>query len=329
MSIPTTMRALIQTSLGGAKDVHLVNDAPVPVPRRNEVLIRVAAAGVNFVDISRAQGTFGGNPQPPFVAGFEAVGEVVAVGEGVERPMRGAHVAGAGPGAFAEYMLVPAMAAMPVPAGWTDPQALGLVVNWPTALAALKLGRMTSDDTVLVHAAAGATGQAVVALAKHRGARVIAAASPSKHASVRAMRADHVLDSRDPKLASAVLELTGGRGADLVIESAGGETFHASLAATRRVTGRLVVIGLAGGDAAIRNWDLVYTHPVQIIGFNLGVLIQAAPQIFGEIMGELGGLIAEGVIVPTRAKTYSLVDGPKALGELERRATIGKLALLP
>src|SRR5688500_4492403 len=183
MSLPTTMRALIQTSLEGVKDLRFVDDAPVPVPRRGEVLIRVAAAGINFVDISRAFGTFGNNPQPPFVAGFEGAGEVVAVGEGVGLPV-GAHVIGAGPGAFAEYMVLPAIAAMPLPTGWTAQQALGLVVNWPTALAALELGRLTADETVLIHAAAGATGQAVVKLARHRGARVIATASPSKHADV-------------------------------------------------------------------------------------------------------------------------------------------------
>ncbi|MEJ7604076.1 MAG: zinc-binding dehydrogenase [Kofleriaceae bacterium] len=330
MTIPTTMRALQQTSLEGPKDLRLVNAAPVPVPRRGEVLIRVIAAGVNFVDISRARGTFGNNPQPPFVAGFEAAGEVVAVGEGVTNPARGACVIGAGPGAFAEYMVVPAAAAMPVPTGWTAEQALGLVVNWPTALAAIKLGRLAGgDETVLIHAAAGATGQAAVKLAKHHGARVIATASPSKHDSVRAAGADHVVDSRDPQLAAAVLELTGGRGADLVLESAGGATFGASLAATKRVTGRVVVFGLAGGDASISNWDLVYKHQVQIIGFNLGVLIQAAPQIFGEIMGELGALIAAGVVAPARVKAYALVDGPKVLVDLENRETIGKLALIP
>jgi NADPH:quinone reductase len=329
MSIPTTMRALQQTSLEGPGGIRLVTDAPVPMPRRGEMLIRVAAAGVNFVDISRARGTFGDNPQPPFVAGFEAAGEVVAVGEGVGHPVRGAQVACAGPGAFADYMVAPAAAAMPVPTGWTAEQALGLVVNWPTALAALKLGRLTAGETVVIHAAAGATGQAALTLAKRYGARVIATASPSKHDIVRALGADSVVDSRNRDLTAAVLDLTAGRGADVVVESAGGATFTASLAAARRVTGRVVVLGLAGGNATISNWDLVYKHQIQIIGFNLGALIRAAPQIFGEIMGELGALIAAGVVKPARAKTYALADGPQALVDLENRSTVGKLALIP
>ena len=95
-----------------------------------------------------------------------------------------------------------------------------------------------------------------------------------------------------------MLRLTGGAGVDLVLESAGGATFEASLAAARRVTGRVVVYGVAGGDAAVTNWELVYRHQVHLIGFNLGVLIQSAPQIFGEVMGELFALVAAGVVAP-------------------------------
>jgi NADPH2:quinone reductase len=190
----------------------------------------------------------------------------------------GAHVIGVGMGggAFAEYMVLPAAGAMPVPAGWADEQALGLVVNWPTALAALKpLGGVTAGQIVLIHAAAGGTGQAAVTMAGHYGATVIAAASPGKHEVVRALGADHVIDSRGTGIAAEVLRLTGG------------------------------------------------------IGLNIGTLIQAAPQIFGEVMGELSGLLAAGVLGPGRPAVYELAEGPKALAELEARATVGKLALVP
>src|SRR6266545_5371860 len=228
MSIPATMRALQQTSLNGPQDMRLITDAPVPSPGRGEVLIRVTAAGVNFADISKAHGTFLDGPQPPYLAGFEAAGEIVAVGEAVTGPLPGTRVVGVGNGAFAEYMVLPAAAAVPVPAGWAEQQALGLVVNWPTALAALRpLGRIAAGETVLIHAAAGGTGQAAVKMARHYGATVIATASPGKHETVRALGADHVLDSRGPDLAAEVLRLTGGTGADLVLESAGGATLGA------------------------------------------------------------------------------------------------------
>lgn len=330
MSIPATMRALRQTSLNGPQDMCLVTDAPVPVPGQGEVLIRVAAAGINFADISKAHGTFLSGPRPPYLAGFEAAGEIVAVGQTVTSPQPGAQVIGVGNGAFAEYLVLPAAAAVPVPAGWTEQQTLGLVVNWPTALAALKpLGGITAGQTVLIHAAAGATGQAAVRIAKHYGATVIATASPGKHETVLALGADHVLDSLDGDIAAEVLALTNGTGADLVLESAGGATFEASLAAAKRITGRVVVSGLPGGEAAITNWELVYKHQIHLIGLNIGVLIQTAPQIFGELMAELFALIAAGVLPPGQPTTYDLADGPKALTELETRTTIGKLALLP
>ncbi|TDV34907.1 NADPH:quinone oxidoreductase family protein [Actinophytocola oryzae] len=332
MSVPPTMRALRQASLDGPRDLHLVTDAPVPRPGPGEVLVRVTAAGVNFVDVSQARGAFPGGPRPPYVAGMEGAGEIVALGEGVTGPEPGTHVVGtniAG-GAFAEYMVLAAPAVLPVPPGWTDEQALGLVVNWPTALAALTtLGGVTPGETVLVHAAAGGTGQAAVRLARHHGATVVATASPEKHEVVRALGADHVVDSRDPDLAAAVLRLTDGAGVDLVLESVGGATFDASLAVAKRVTGRVVVYGLAGGEATITNWDLVYRHQVHVIGLNIGTLVQAAPRLFGEVMGRLFELLATGVITPGLPTAYELADGPKAFAELEARTTVGKLALLP
>jgi NADPH:quinone reductase len=330
MSIPTTMRALQQTSLKGPQDIRLITDAPVPSPGRDEVLIRVASAGVNFADISKAYGTFRGGPQPPYVAGFEAAGEIVAAGAAVTVPQRGTRVSGVGEGAFAEYMVLPAASVLPVPVGWSPEQALGLVVNWPTALAALRpLGRVAAGETVLIGAAAGATGQAAVTMAKHYGATVIAAAGLSKHETLRALGADHVLDSRTEDLAAEVLDVTGGIGADLVLESGGGAALNASLAATRRITGRIVVYGLAGGEAAITNWELVYKHQVHVIGLNLGVLIGAAPELFAALMGELSALIAKGVLTPARPTPYDLADGPKALADLAARVTMGKLALRP
>jgi NADPH:quinone reductase len=320
------VRALQQTSLNGPQDLRVI-DVPIPDPGPGEVLVRVTAAGVNYVDISQSYGTFAGGPQPPYIAGIEAAGEVVAVGEGATG--LGTHVIGAtiGGGAFAEYCVLPAAAAIPIQPGWEDEQALGLAVSWPTALAALRpLGALTAGQTVVIHAAAGSTGQTAVKLAKHYGATVIATASPEKHDVVRRLGTDHILDSRNPNLAAEILGLTNG--VDLVLESIGGPTLETSLAVAKRVTGRVVVFGLPAGNATITNWDLVYKHQIHVIGLNLGALIQFAPQIFGEIMTELFTLLATGVLTPTQPTTYALTDAPKALTQLESRATVGKLALL-
>jgi NADPH2:quinone reductase len=324
------MRALQQPSLTGPHHMRLITDASVPAPGAGEVLIRVTAAGVNFADVMQTVGTYDGGPQPPYIAGFEAAGEIVALGPGVTGLELGAHVIGTGCGAFAEYMVLPAAGVAPVPAGWADEQALGLVTNWATALAALKpLGRIATGETVLIHAAAGGVGQAAVCMAKHYGATVIATASPEKHQVVRALGADHVIDYRSADVAADVLRLTDGRGADLVLESVGGDTFQASLAAAKRVTGRVVVYGVAGGEATISNRDLNFKHQIHVIGLHIGVLAQTAPHIFAQLMGELLTLIAAGVFPPGQPTIYDLADGPKALTELKARATIGKLALRP
>ncbi len=332
MTIPATMRALRQSTLGGPHGLRLVADAPVPAPGTGEVLIRVGAAGVNFVDVSQSHGVFAGGPRPPYVAGIEAAGEVVALGDGVSGVEIGTHVIGVTimGGAFAEYAVLTAAATVPLPPGWSDEQALGMVVSWPTAVAALKpLGQIEAGRTVLIHAAAGGTGQVAVKLAKHYGATVIAAASSEKHAGVKELGADHILDSRSGDLAAEVLRLTAGEGVDLVLESAGGATFEASMAAAKPVTGRVVVFGLAGGTASITNWDLVYKHQVHLIGLNIGSLIRSAPQIFGQVMGELSGLITQGVLGPCAPIVRELADGPQTLQDLEARATMGKLALVP
>jgi NADPH2:quinone reductase len=294
------------------------------------VLVKVGAAGVNFADVMQTRGTYDGGPEVPYVAGFEAAGEVVAVGADVDPALVGSRVIGTGPGAFAEYMVMAAANLAPVPAGWRDEQALGLVLNWATALAALKpLGQLQSGQTVLIHAAAGAVGQAAVRLAKHYGATVIGTASAEKHEVVRRLGADHVVDYRTEDITDAVRRLTDDKGVDVVLESVGGETFGKSLQAAKRVTGKVVVFGVAGGEASVSNWELNFKHQVHVIGLHIRMLAQHAPAMFAELHEELARLIEIGVYPPGEPTVYDLADGPKALAELEARATVGKIALKP
>ncbi|MET9491018.1 zinc-binding dehydrogenase [Nocardia sp. NPDC006630] len=324
-----TVRALVQRSDQGPKDLTLTTDGLRPTPGPGEYLIRVLAAGINFADVMQTHGTYDGGPQAPYVAGFEAAGEIVAAGPGIETPHQvGTHVVGSGPGAFAQYMIMPAAGVLPVPAGWSDAQALGLVLNWATALAALKpLGEIKSGDVVLVYAAAGGVGQAAVRLARHYGARVVATASPAKHAIVRALGADEVLDSTRPDLAAEILRLTGG--VDLVLESVGQATFETSLSVTRPVTGRIVVFGAASGHASLTTRDLIFRHRVQIKGLHIGDLATAAPDLYQSLLLELESLIAVGVYQPGVPQIHALAEGPEVLQQLETGRTSGKYALDP
>ncbi|MFE9705307.1 NADPH:quinone oxidoreductase family protein [Streptomyces sp. NPDC005930] len=328
-TVGQTVRALVQHSHRGPKDLALTADHRRPDPGPGEYLIRVGAAGVNFADVMQSHGTYGGGPRAPYVAGFEAAGEIVAVGPDVATPLQpGTHVVGAGPGAFAQYMTMPAASVLPVPSGWSDAEALGLVLNWATALAALKpLGEIRTGEAVLVHAAAGGVGQAAVRLARHYGARVIATASPEKHHTVEELGADEVLDSRRPDLAEEITRLTGG--VDLVLESVGQATFETSLSVTKRFTGRIVVFGAASGDATLTTHDLVFTHPVQVKGLHIGALAVAAPSLYQSLLVEIEALIADGVYPPGTPHVHPLAEGPAVLRQLEAGRTRGKLALDP
>ncbi|ROO87725.1 NADPH:quinone reductase-like Zn-dependent oxidoreductase [Actinocorallia herbida] len=324
-----TVRALIQASHRGPEDLTLATDQRRPAPGSGEYLIRVGAAGVNFADVTQTHGTYAGGPQAPYVAGFEAAGEIVGVGPDVESPLPlGTHVVGAGPGAFAQYMTMPAAGVLPVPSGWSDAESLGLVLNWATALAALKpLGEIKTGDVVLVHAAAGGVGQAAVRLARHYGARVIATASPAKHTTVKSLGADEILDSRHPDLAAEITRLTGG--VDLVLESVGKATFETSLAVTKPFTGRVVVFGAASGHATLTTHDLVFTHHIQIKGLHIGALAATAPSLYQSLLVEIEALIAQGVYPPGTPQVHPLAEGPEVLRQLEAGQTSGKHALDP
>lgn len=324
-----TMRALVQRSYDGPKDLILSDGLRPPTPGPGEYLVRVGAAGINFADVMQARGTYAGGPATPYIAGFEAAGEIVAVGPEVQNPHPlGTRVVGAGAGAFAGFVVMPAAEVVGVPGDWGDAQALGMILNWATALAALRpLGEIRTGEVVLIHAAAGGVGQAAVRLARHYGARVIATASAAKHDTVRALGADAVLDSRNPGLAEEINRLTGG--VDLVLESVGRSTFEVSLSVTKPFSGRVVVFGAASGDAAVTTHDLVFTHRVQIKGLHIGALAASAPGLYRSVLGEIEKLIAQGVYPPGDPRIHPLAEGPAVLGRLEAGQTSGKHALDP
>ncbi|MFS8202273.1 zinc-binding dehydrogenase [Streptomyces sp. CWNU-52B] len=324
-----TMQALVQHSHRGPKDLALTTAQVRPTPGPGEYLIRVSAAGVNFADVMQTHGTYGGGPQAPYTAGFEAAGEILQVGAEIQSPLPvGAHVVGAGPGAFAQYMTMPAAEALPVPSGWSDAEALGMVLNWATALAALKpLGEVKKGEVVLVHAAAGGVGQAAVRLARHYGARVIATASPGKHDIVRALGAEVVLDARRPDLAAIIMLLTDG--VDVVLESVGQDTFEVSLSVAKPFTGRVVVFGAASGNARLSTHDLVFNYRAQLKGLHIGALAVAAPSWYRSLLVEIEALIAQGVYPPGTPQVHALSEGPAVLQQLEGGQTRGKHALDP
>lgn len=323
------MRALVQHSRRGPQDLVLTTDHRRPAPGPGEYLVRVGAAGINFADVMQTRGTHGGGPQPPYVAGFEAAGEIVAIGPKVARPRKGRQ-----PRHRDRTRCLRAVHDDAGRAGASRPVRLdGRPSPRPGAelgdrVGGLRpLGQVEAGDTVLVHAAAGGVGQAAIRLARHHGARVIATASPAKHDTVTALGADAVLNSARRDLAEAITRLSGG--VDLVLESVGQATFPVSLAVTKPFTGRIVVFGAASGDASLTTHDLVFTHQVQVKGLHIGALAAAAPPLYRSLLAEIEELIADGVYPPGTPQTHSLAEGPAVLQELQAAQTRGKHALDP
>ena len=325
MTIPKTMKALEITAWEGPASSRVV-DAEVPSPGPGQVLIKIGAAAINFADTMQSRGRYPGGPPAPYLAGYEAAGEVVAVGP--EAPFEiGQKVIGFGRGAFADYMVAPAAMTRPLPQGWTEAKGAALWTSWYTAAGALKhLGEVQAGEWVLIHAAAGGVGQAATKLAKHFGAKVIAtASSPAKLELARAAGADVLVNYAEQDFVAAVKEATGGQGARLILEMVGGETYRKNFEAVRP-QGRIVVYGLSSGErASIDNHELIFEYPVKLMGLNMG----KRPEYFAPLFGLMEELIAEGVVDPGSPIEHDLTEVADVLSQLEQRQTAGKHVFVP
>lgn len=322
------MRAIQVTSLEGPKAARVI-DAPAPEPAAGAALVRVRAAGVNYADVMQTRGEYVNGPVPPYIAGLEVAGEVVAVGAGVTLSP-GARVMGFGPGAFAELVSWPSANLLPIPDGWSFGQAASFPVQWLSAHGCLRVcGRLQAGETVLIHAAAGGVGTAAVRLAKHYGARVLAVASSAEKLEVaRRHGADELIDSERQDFVAETKRLTGGRGADLVIEMVGGDTFDRNFEAVVPF-GRIVVLGSASGrEASVTNTSMIF-RPAELIGYHIVNMLMNRPDLFQRDLAEVMRLIANGVAVPEEPTAYPLGDAVRALEDLANRKTTGKLVLVP
>ncbi|HEX6953925.1 MAG TPA: zinc-binding dehydrogenase [Agromyces sp.] len=329
------MRAIVIEAHGGPEALRL-REVPEPVPAPGEVLVRNRAVGVNFVDLQHRAGA----PYPvdlPLVPGTEAAGEVVAVGEGVDPSLVGAEVAHFGhlAGVYAESTAVPEHFVARLPGGVGAETAAALALAGTTAHVLTRVAeRVGADDTVLVHAAAGSTGGAIVQLAAAAGAHVIAVAStPGRADAARALGARDALVF-DERLPDLVRELTAGRGADLVYDANGGPTFDASLASVAR-GGTLVLYGQSGGPVA--PFD-----PARLSGItggdaagSLAVHWVAASHYLDTAAERRAALdavladVAAGRLGPRVSHRFALDAAAEAHRVLERREADAKVLLLP
>ncbi|HEX8306626.1 MAG TPA: quinone oxidoreductase [Jatrophihabitans sp.] len=328
MSTQTT-DALVVTKNGG-REVLEVQPRDIERPGPGQLLVQVAAAGVNFIDVYQREGIY---PIPtPFVLGSEGAGIVLAAGEGVTVASEGDRVAWSQTrGSAAGLVLVPEGDVVPVPEPVHLEQAAAVMLQGMTAHYLLNSTfAVQAGDTVLVHAAAGGVGQLLVQLAKAKDATVIGAVSTEeKAAKARALGADHVLNYTEvTDVAAAVRELTGGVGVDVVYDGVGKATFDASLGSLR-TRGMLAVFGGASGQVPPfdlqrlnSGGSLFVTRPTlaHYIATREELLIRAGAVLnglaFGGLQIEIGG-------------RYPLAEAQRAYADLEGRRSTGKLLLIP
>jgi NADPH2:quinone reductase len=308
-----------------------VSQVPEPEVTDGTVGVDIRAAGCNFFDLLLVQGSYQMKPPFPFVPGAELAGVVSTVGGGVEGMQVGDRVFASVPlGAFAERAVVPAGALWKMPARMTFEEAAGFPIVYPTSYAALVYrARLQPGETLLVHAAAGGVGMAAVQIGKALGARVIATAGGAEKLEVaRRAGADVVIDYRNGDWVEHVRAATGGRGADVIYDSVGGDVFDASLKCIAW-SGRLLVIGFAGGRIPDVKLNRVLLKNISLVGLHWGAYAFNEPERIVETFSALFDLYEQRRIAPVVFKTYPLDQLPAALEALGARRSYGKIVVTP
>lgn len=324
------MKALICREYGPPENLS-VQDMPDLQPGPGEVVVRVRAAGVNFPDALIVQNLYQFKPTPPFSPGGETAGEVMAVGEGVQRVKVGDKVIALTIwGGFAEQVLAKQDQVIPMPEGLSFEVAGSLLLTYGTCLHGLRdRAALQPGQTVLVLGAAGGIGIATIELAKALGARVIAAASSAeKLATCRAKGADEVINYREQNLRDEVKRLTGGQGVDVVMDPVGGDYAEQALR-SMAWRGRYLVVGFTDGQIPRLPLNLVLLKGCAIVGVFWGDFIRREPKAAQVDLRDLMQMLEQGKIKPLISGRYSLEQAPQAILELSQRRAQGKLIVLP
>jgi len=326
------MKAIVIAAADGHDALDLL-ELPTPRPAAEQALVQVAAAGVNFLDLGVSRGQswnqIWSDPATPKILGVEGAGRVLEVGDGVHTLAAGQRVAWVYlPGSYAERLVAPAAALVPIPAGIDDRTAAAVMMQGLTASHfATDFYPIQPGEVALVHAAAGGVGLLLTQIIKLRGGRVIGrVSSPHKVAAAREAGADHVIVDTDGQFAAEVLRLTGGAGVDVVYDGSGPKTFQGSLDALRR-SGTFCWYGpILGGRTPIELMSL----PKSIkIGYATFFDHVHTPELLQAHAAQLFDWIIEGKLKVSIGGEYPLAEAGKALNNLASRATTGKLLLIP
>ncbi|HEV2397739.1 MAG TPA: quinone oxidoreductase [Candidatus Sulfotelmatobacter sp.] len=322
------MKAIQVKQVGGPEAMELV-ELPVPEPKANEAVVKLAASGVNFIDVYFREGRY--KAAVPFTPGQEGAGEVVAVGKDVSTLKNGDRVAWTMTlGSYAEYAAVAADRLVPIPAGVSDQQAAATMLQGMTAhYLSHDTYPLKRGETALVHAAAGGVGLLLVQMCHNIGARVIATVSTNEKAKLaKDAGADDIILYSQTDFEAETKRLTGDKGIDVVYDSVGKTTFEKGLNLLRP-RGMMVLFG--GSSGAVPPFDLIQLSQkgsLYVTRPMLGNYIATREDLMAR-SSAVFGMIAAGKLKLRIEHTYPLAEAARAHRELEGRKTTGKLLLIP
>ena len=323
------MKAVVCEAFGGPEVLALREVPDPPAPGPGEIQVRIRARGAQYVDVLMLAGKYQFRPEPPFVPGSEAAGEVVAIGPDVTRLKIGDRVMSRHRlGAFAELGNAAAEHCDLLPTTLSLEEAAVFRGAYSTAYhALLQRGRLKEGERVLIHGAAGGIGIPAIQIAKLFGAEVIATASTDeKRAVCLAEGADHAIDYRTG-FRDKVMELTGGRGLDIVYDPVNGPTFEESLRCLAW-GGRILVLGFLGGPPAAARTNYLLIKGIEAIGVRIGGLNEAHPEIAAANTKALLDLAGQGKLKPRIWRRFRLDKASEAVQALIDRKVIGKAVLV-
>lgn len=324
------MRVVVCDRLGDPS-VLRIEERPIPEPGAAGVVVKVGAASVNFPDVLMVSGGYQHKPDLPFVPGMEGAGTVHSIGADVTAWKPGDRVIfGVRPGAFAEYVRVPATGPlMRLPADWSYAEGAGFRVAAQTAYHSLvHRAGLKRDEVLLVHGASGGVGLAAVQLGKHIGARVIATGSDdARLASVRENGADLVINYRTGDFVSAVKGMTGGRGADVIYDPVGGEILEQSVRAAA-YGARLLVVGFTSGGPSKLMSNHILIKGLSVLGVRAGeTILRHSPELGRDYVEELPRLAGLGVMRPHISHRFPMERAADAFRALIERKVVGKAVI--
>jgi NADPH2:quinone reductase len=315
----------------GLPDSLVLEEVPAPQPGPGQVVLQVKAAAVNFPDVLIIQGKYQYKPQLPFTPGNEVSGVVLSVGEGVQGHKPGDKViAFTAHGGFAEQLLAPAAALMPMPPGMDFDTAAAITLTYGTSHhAVVDRAQLKAGETMLVLGAAGGVGLAAIEIGKALGARVIAAASSEEKLAIcKEHGADVLINYSSGDLREAIKAASDGKGPDVIYDPVGGEYAEPAFRSIGW-RGRYLVVGFANGEIPKLPLNLTLLKGASLVGVFWGEFVKREPKANLAGMMQLLGWLAEGKIRPHISARYALADTPQALNAMAARKVTGKVIIKP